>query len=149
MARVRFTGKLQAGFGKYLKGLGDDMEKVRDTFLTDMSHVVVNKSESFVDTGAYIQSHTITTQSGGGRGYTSHNKPRKQDKQAMASVALGNLMSDIASLPDGVHKVYLTNRSPQSRIVEDKLGYAVFATARSLAPDLAREAILEVKASRA
>ena len=73
-----------------------------------------------VDTGAYVTSHSFQTNtSSRGRGKSSRNKPRKQNKQAMRQDGLNNLVQDINALDlSSTEKITLRNDSPHARVVE-------------------------------
>lgn len=102
----------------------------RDQLLYMLAETAINVSP--VDTGAYVESFEITTISGGGRGYTSHGRPKNQNPAAKKREALSQISADIASIPPNVTKIYLTNRAPHAAIVEG-LGPAPMAFARQQA----------------
>ena len=114
-----------------LKKLDQDLDKIRDVFLQNIAEDLVRSSVPFVDTGAYITSHSITTTRGAGRSRTSHNKPRKQEPSAKAAEALAQLGDDIAAIPKDQTVVYMTNNAPHANVVEYKHGYHVYGSVRN------------------
>ena len=140
MAQIKLTTLIQK--------IEDDLHKVRNEFLLNMAEDIVTSSKPTVDTGAYITSHSIRTTRGAGRSRSSHGKPTGQDPEAKAAEAMGQLMDDIASLPDDQTQVYLTNNSPHANIVEYSHGYAVYEGVRSRAKYHLEKAINEVKGGR-
>jgi hypothetical protein len=143
MAQIKLTTLIQK--------IEDDLHKVRNEFLVNMAEDIVQSTispKAAVDTGAYITSHSIRTTRGAGRSRSSHGKPTGQDPEAKAAEAMGQLMDDIASLPDDQTQVYLTNNSPHANIVEYSHGYAVYSGVRSRAKYHLEKAINEVKGGR-
>lgn len=140
MAQIKLTSLIQR--------IEQDLQKVREEFLLNMAEDVVSSSKATVDTGAYITSHSIRTTRGAGRSRTSHGKPTGQDPEAKASEAIGQLIDDIASLPDDQTQVFLTNNAPHANIVEYSHGYAVYEGVRNRAKYHLEKAINEVKGGR-
>lgn len=120
---ISISGKL-----KFLEGLAQ--ERVKEE-LKNIADSLVSRSP--VDTGAYILSHTFQPTGGkGGRGYTSHGKPRGQNREAKMAEATAQLYSeidaaDVTSSRAGIFR----NRSPHSGVVEQK--YDVYRTAKDRA----------------
>jgi hypothetical protein len=131
-----------------IKKIEDDLDRVRTEFLTNMAEDLVNTSKPFVDTGAYITSHSITTTRGAGRGRTSANKPQGQDPNAKATEALSQLMGDIAAIPKDQTQVFMTNNAPHANIVEYKHGYNVYSSVRNRAGLHLADAVNKVKGSQ-
>lgn len=129
-----------------------DLQEVRDEFLTRVAFDLVQTSVPTIDTGAYITSHSITTTRGAGRGRTSHGKP-KADPSAKMQESLNQLMSDIASLPKDQTQIYMTNNAPHATSVEsggpswraNPNGYQVYTSVRNRAGIHLQEAINKVK----
>jgi hypothetical protein len=134
---------MQIGISQLVKRVETQLNEVRDVFLEKMAEKAIMISP--VDTGAYVTSFTVTTISGGGRSKTSHGKPRGQDAEAKKSEAFDQVLGDIAALPLDVTKVYLTNRAPHAKAVEDDHGYGVFGVVRNVASYLLDEAVSEVR----
>jgi hypothetical protein len=90
--------------------------------------------ESPVDTGAYIESHTLVPSgSSMRRSKSSRNKPKKQDPEFHSAVALDNLYSDIDNnFPDieSVESFMLINGSRHAQKVEAK--YLVYEKIRRM-----------------
>ena len=138
MAQIKLTALIQK--------IEQDLQDVRNEFLTSMAQDIVTSSKPTVDTGAYITSHSIRTTRGGGRSRTSHNKPRGQSPEAKAAEALDQLMGDIAALPADQEQVFLSNNAPHANIVEYTHGYAVYEGVRNRAKIHLQDAINTVKA---
>lgn len=139
---------VQRNLTSVIKQIETDLQSVRDVFLTNIAEDLVSSSKTFVDTGAYITSHSITTTRGAGRSRTSHNKPTGQSPEAKGEEALSQLMGDIASLPADQTTVYIANNSPHANIVEYKHGYNVYGAVRNRASIHLQDAINEVRARR-
>lgn len=100
-------------------------------------------SISPVDTGAYVNSFSITEQGVfGGRSVSSDNLPTKQNRAIKTAEARASLQADIERLPilakiaDGDYRLSLKNNAPHARDVEDgenwqRDGYHVFVKIRS------------------
>jgi hypothetical protein len=131
-----------------LKKLDQDLDKIRDVFLQNIAEDLVRSSVPFVDTGAYITSHSITTTRGAGRSRTSHNKPRKQEPSAKATEALAQLGDDIAAIPKDQTVVYMTNNAPHANVVEYKHGYHVYGSVRNRSKLHLQAAINQVRGSQ-
>lgn len=85
-----------------------------------------------VDTGAYAESFSVRLASdSGGRSRSSRGRPRNQSTEEYRSVALSNMMQDIASLDllgNSSTSVSFRNRAPHASQVEKK--YQVFGAVR-------------------
>jgi hypothetical protein len=138
---------VQRSLAADLKKLDQDLDKIRDVFLQFVAEDLVNSSEYFVDTGAYITSHSITTTRGAGRSRSSHNKPKGQDPSAKATEALSQLYDDIAAIPKGQTIVYMSNNSPHASAVEYKHGYHVYGSVRNRSKLHLQDAINQVRGS--
>lgn len=139
---------VQRSLTAVIKKIEDDLDKVRTEFLINVAEDLVNTSKPFVDTGAYITSHSITTTRGAGRGRTSANKPQGQDPNAKATEALSQLMGDIATIPKDQTQVFMTNNAPHANIVEYKHGYNVYSSVRNRAGLHLADAVNKVKGSQ-
>lgn len=137
MAQMKLTSLIQK--------IEKDLQEVRTQFLINMAEDIVSSSKPFVDTGAYITSHSIRTTRGAGRSRTSHGKPTGQSAEAKATEALEQLMGDINSLPKDQEQVFLTNNAPHANIVEYTHGYNVYGAARNRAGIHLQDAINKVK----
>jgi hypothetical protein len=139
---------VQRSLTTVIKKIEDDLDKVRTEFLINVAEDLVNTSKPFVDTGAYITSHSITTTRGAGRGRTSHGKPTGQDPNAKATEALSQLMGDISAIPKDQTQVFMTNNAPHANIVEYKHGYNVYSSVRNRAGLHLADAVNKVKGSQ-
>lgn len=139
---------VQRSLTAQLKKVEEDLDKVRTVFLQAVAEDLVRSSVPFVDTGAYITSHSITTTRGAGRSRTSDNKPKNQDAGAKATEALSQLEGDIASIPKGQTTVYMTNNSPHASVVEYKHGYHVYGSVRNRSKLHLQAAINQVRGSQ-
>jgi hypothetical protein len=132
---------MQIGISQLVKRVETQLNEVRDVFLEKMAEKAIMASP--VDTGAYVESFTVTTISGGGRSRSSHGRPRGQNVEAKKEEAFNQVLGDIAVLPLDVTKVYLTNKAPHAPSVEGYHG--VFAEVRNVASYLLDEAVSEVR----
>ena len=139
---------VQRSLTAQLKKVEEDLDKVRDVFLQAVAEDLVRSSVSFVDTGAYITSHSITTTRGAGRSRSSDNKPKNQDAGAKASEALGQLQNDIAAIPKDQTVVYMTNNAPHANVVEYKHGYHVYGSVKNRSKLHLEAAINQVRGSQ-
>jgi hypothetical protein len=139
---------VQRSLTAVINKIEQDLDRVRTEFLTNMAEDLVNSSKPFVDTGAYITSHSITTSRGAGRGRTSANKPQGQDPNAKATESLSQLMGDIAAIPKDQTQVFMTNNAPHANIVEYKHGYNVYSSVRNRAGLHLADAVNKVKGSQ-
>lgn len=141
--------KIARSLNAILKQIENDLDQVRDVFLTRMAEDLVSFSP--VDTGAYVTSHSITTGSGSGRMRKSDGKPTGMAEAPMKAQALDQLLSDIAGLPQSTTKVYMNNRSPHNKAVEfggfnwKRDGYYVYQKTRARAGQHLSDAVNEVK----
>jgi hypothetical protein len=131
-----------------IKKIEGQLDNVQTGFLEKIAETLVSFSP--VDTGAYVESHSINTSSGSGRSRTSHGRP-KQDINSAKGTALDQLLSDVAAVSPDASKVFMNNRSPHNKEVEfggynwGKDGYYVYTRTRAMAPQLLEEAIREAK----
>lgn len=135
---------MQIGISQLVKRVETQLNEVRDVFLEKVAEKAIMASP--VDTGAYVESFTVTTISGGGRSRSSHNKPSivgDDAKRTKKDQVFAELLGDIAVLPPDTTKVYLTNRAPHAPYVEGN--YGVFAVVRNVASNLLDEAVSEVR----
>jgi hypothetical protein len=139
---------VQRSLTALIKKVEEDLDEVRDIFLHKVAQDLVNSSKPFVDTGAYITSHSITTTRGAGRSRTSDNKPKRQDPNAKATEALSQLASDIAAIPNDQTIVYMTNNAPHANVVEYKHGYHVYGSVRNRSKLHLQDAINQVRGSQ-
>lgn len=121
------------------------LSQIRDVFVEKLATKAVELSERFVDTGSYINSHSITTALGTGRSISSHDKPKKQSPNAMKTQALTQVKIDATNIPSSALVVYVTNRAPHAKKVEVDHGYGVYAVVRNLASNLLQQSIAEMR----
>jgi hypothetical protein len=143
---VKLTVRIKRSLIPFITKAKEQLDEVKSGFLEKIATTLVGFSP--VDTGAYVESHSITTSSGSGRARTSHGKPRGVEPSGRKAEALNQLLSDVASVGDSP-KVYMNNRSPHNKQVEygwpTKPGYAVYSRTRTMAPVLLEQAIQEAK----
>ena len=115
---IQATIKINSSFNQKMDKLDKSVEDAVYNKLFDIAQTTVDLSP--VDTGAYVTSHSFQTNtSSRGRGKSSRNKPRKQNKQAMRQEGLNNLVQDINTLDlSSTEKITLRNDSPHARVVE-------------------------------
>jgi hypothetical protein len=115
---IQATIKINSSFNQKMDKLDETVENAVYNKLFDIAQTTVDLSP--VDTGAYVTSHSFQTNtSSRGRGKSSRNKPRKQNKQAMRQEGLNNLVQDINALDlSSTEKITLRNDSPHARVVE-------------------------------
>ena len=115
---IQATIKINSSFNQKMNKLDETVEDAVYNKLFDIAQTTVDLSP--VDTGAYVTSHSFQTNtSSRGRGKSSRNKPRKQNKQAMRQEGLNNLVQDINALDlSSTEKITLRNDSPHARVVE-------------------------------
>lgn len=141
---------VQVSVLKQLQKVEQQLEKFPELFLNKVADYLVKASP--VDTGAYIESHTITTGRTSGRMRRSDVRETSSNPQANRDTARTLLSSDIQSLPKGVTKVYVNNRSPHAKYVENgspmwkNTGpYKVYANLRLNVGRFAQEAAQEAR----
>lgn len=114
-----------------LAELSDDMDYLRDQYISTMIQHVADASP--VDTGTYMDSHHIYSgKSGAGATESSHGKPRNQDRDSHAAVAVGRMYGEYQALGDGIEQMVIANTAVHARIVEYQKGYAVYESARAV-----------------
>jgi len=91
-----------------------------------------------VDTGAYIESHSVVPRgSGGGRSRSSRNRPRGRSWAEFQGPVRSDLLSSVAAIkPSETGGFTLVNRSPHARYVEygnqHYAGYRVYEQLRGM-----------------
>lgn len=132
-----------------IRDMGRKLEGFSGIFLKKLASEIVELSP--VDTGTYMDSHSIT------QGKTrpeavdsSHGKPRGQIKEPFAQAAISRLFAQIDAIePNG--EAYVSNSAVHAKIVEyggsswQRGPYAVYRSARAKTPIFAREAAAEAK----
>lgn len=126
---------------KQLEDLTNQLEGFQKIFLNKVANELVNRSP--VDTGAYVESNTISTSRSAGRSRSARIRTTSPDPEQNRQLARQQLAGDIAGIPDEATKVYITNRSPHSRYVESR--HKVFGLTKQNLPELARQAFQEAK----
>ena len=146
MAKYTNIDKL---FNKINKNLDD----VRTEFYLGLVQELVMNSYDATDTGAYMASHNVGTDTRSA-GFTSKEgqfKARNVDKALVADQALERLRGEVMAIPDDATRVFIANRSPHSKAVEDggwnwlRDGYHVFARTRREAKNILDAAVVKVK----
>ena len=79
-----------------------------------------------VDTGAYAESHSISSNATAKRSVSSANREGKQNISKFQGIARSNLESDISSLGDDDFEIYAINGAPHASAVEHKHNYKVY-----------------------
>ncbi|CAB4125104.1 hypothetical protein UFOVP59_78 [uncultured Caudovirales phage] len=136
---------------KLFQKVNKDLDDVRKEFYYGLAEVLVRVSP--VDTGAYMDSHNIGTDTTRA-GYTSKEGEHKAQGVSRGPVeerTLARLSSEIESIPEDATKVYIANCSPHSKFVEDggkgwkTPGYAPFRIMRREAKRVLDSAVANVK----
>jgi hypothetical protein len=110
MAKTKLTGT----FEEVLSDLDNITEDaVRDMLVQSIEFLVL---ESPVDTGAYIESHTLSNTAGAPRSRSARGRKGKSGKP---SVAREQLMSDLGKLDLTKDVFNIRNNSPHASIVEN------------------------------
>jgi len=115
----------------------------RDEYLELMAANLVLVSP--VDTGTYITNHNIGTSQVGATA-SSDGKLTDQPYGPFAQEGFNNLLSDIASLPEGINNVVMSNASEHSDEVEYTYGYLPYAQTANEHGRIAAQAAANVKA---
>jgi hypothetical protein len=98
------TFKINKSFYDKVEALQQEVEDSVKDGLADIARTATNLSP--VDTGAYVTSFSMKTSRSSGRGKSSENKPRFQDKNQKRKEGLELLMEDIAYLDLEVNAKY-------------------------------------------
>lgn len=96
----------------------------RDGSMGSISEDLVVKTP--VDTGAYAESHSISSNATAKRSVSSANREGKQNISKFQGIARSNLESDISSLGDDDFEIYAINGAPHASAVEHKHNYKVY-----------------------
>ena len=118
-------------------------EGYRDEYLKLMAQNLILVSP--VDTNTYITNHNIGTIQVAATA-SSDGKLTKQPYEPFAQEGFNNLLSDIASLPEGVNNVVMSNASMHSDEVEYTHGYLPYAQTANEHGRIAAQAAANVKA---
>lgn len=136
-----------------IKLIENDLTGVRNDFLGLMANNLVSLSIATIhnktgsDTGAYMESHSITQTKGSGRSRTSRNKPTATNPAAIAQEARDNLASDISNLPQDATNIYMNNQSPHAQSVEHgrgwrgRSGYSIYTNTKREAKGFLQQAV--------
>jgi hypothetical protein len=119
MSTVQATIKINPSLGAKLKAMQTELDVSVKSVLKGMANDLVAWSP--VDTGAYVNSHSIRSGgTGGGRMKSSENKPRGQDEESQKAMAREELFTDINSLKiEEVKSITIRNRSKHASDVEN------------------------------
>lgn len=126
---------------KQLEDLTNRLEGFQKIFLNKVADDLVSRSP--VDTGAYVESNTISTSRSAGRSRSSAIRKTSPNPEQNRELARRQLAGDIAGIPNEATKVYITNRSPHTSFVEAR--HKVFGLVKQDLPRLAKEAYQEAK----
>ena len=110
MAKTKLTGTFEEVISD-LDTLAEDA--VRDLLVQSIEFLVL---ESPVDTGAYIESHTLSNTAGAPRSRSARGRRKKSGNP---SVAREQLMSDLGKLDLTKNVFNIRNNSPHASIVEN------------------------------
>ena len=138
---------------KLLQKVNKNLEDVRTEFYKGLATVLVNASP--VDTGAYMDSHNIGTDTtkAGFKSKEGEHKAQGVSRGPVVERTLSRLYAEAEAVPEGATKVYIANRSPHSKAVEDggkgwkTPGYAPFRIMRREAKRVLDAAVAQVKGS--
>jgi len=123
------TFKINKSFYDKVEALQQEVEDSVKEELVAVARTATSVSP--VDTGAYVTSFSMKTSRSSGRGKSSENKPRFQDKNQKRKEGLALLMEDIAYLDLEVNKsITFSNGSPHAQDVERR--HRVFEIVRNL-----------------
>lgn len=134
-----------------LKRVELKLDGVRDAFLTEMAKDITDMSP--VDTGDYIMSHSIGTQSIAGR-FTGNIRSigeGNQDQNLFRETAYNGLVYQIEGIPKEASHIFVGNSAPHANIVEHgganwrRDGYMVYSVARNKASIYLAAAVAKVK----
>jgi hypothetical protein len=119
MATVQTTIKVNPSLGAKIKAMQEELDVSVKSVLKGMANDLVEWSP--VDTGAYVNSHSIRPAGiGGGRMKSSENKPRFQEPEAQKAAAREELFTDINNLSiEDVKSITIRNRSKHASDVEN------------------------------
>tara|TARA_R100001377_G_scaffold43808_2_gene24873 strand:+ start:13870 stop:14313 length:444 start_codon:yes stop_codon:yes gene_type:complete len=118
---VKLTGTLEDVIGN----LGDVRNlAVHEMFSQAIDFLVLN---SPVDTGAYIESHSLSNTAGRPRQKQAKGRPREQPAPMKQAIARENLESDLAKLDLTKDVFNLRNNSLHAHIVENDPGGRIAA----------------------
>ena len=129
------------------EGLFGKIDEVRKSFYSKLVTKIVEYSP--VDTGTYMDSHSIGSGKGSSSATASSNgKPRNQSRESHAQAALARLLGQIAQIPVRENNVYVRNSAVHGVFVEHggvnwDVVYSPYRRARALTSVLLNEAISE------
>jgi hypothetical protein len=120
-----------------LKSLDASMLGVKRDYFLEMVDTIVEASiggKYPVDTGNYMESHSLSVRRSGGMGVTqSHGLPRGQSPGSYVESARERLTAAVMTFDDDVKNVYMRNASAYASLVEYKYGYKPYTQARDSA----------------
>jgi hypothetical protein len=135
--------KINTSLDAKLDKAEDDIERLLELKLQSVANDVIAftmganpRNKPAIDTGAYIQSFSISSGGAGRpRGKSSKSKAAKQRKipvDQAADIARSNLFEDISVITlDSSSIITLRNGSPHAEYVEHKHGYKVLTQIRN------------------
>jgi|11BtaG_2_1085332.scaffolds.fasta_scaffold03321_5 hypothetical protein len=114
------TVRIDRYFDNKLEQVDRTIEDAVGQKLTEIAQTIVHHSP--VDTGAYVTSHSVKSNtSSRGRRKSSKNKPKALDKQGKKAEGLGNLIEDIQALDlENNSRFTFRNDSPHAQAVEKR-----------------------------
>jgi len=131
-----------------IREMTQKVEGFNEILLKKLAAEIVRLSP--VDTGTYMESHSISSRrTGAPAKNSSHGKPRNQEKDPFAQAALDRLFSEIEALKPG-DNAFVANTAVHAKIVEygganwQRGPYAVYRSARAKTPVFVQEAAAEV-----
>tara|TARA_R110000850_G_scaffold99506_3_gene206158 strand:+ start:640 stop:1098 length:459 start_codon:yes stop_codon:yes gene_type:complete len=140
----------RTSISKKIKDMERQLENYKVFFLQDMAEYIVSLSP--VDTGTYIMSHNLASNTVGGV-TKSDGKPRNQPYQPFVDAALSKLFSQIAGLSDSeLSSLKFTNTAfhankveYESNLLKDPSKGAVYTSARREANNISSRAAIKAK----
>lgn len=134
-------------FTQQLKKVRDSLDKVVPIFLSKMAEEIIRLSP--VDSGAYVNAHTLSVNSRGIGGQMAgklkRQGPRSSDAPGERASGLSNLLAQIDNLPLDTPVVVMNNPVPHAYKVEyagwgSTPPYLVYQTAKSKSSSFLQEA---------
>jgi hypothetical protein len=100
-----------------IKKFGKDIEQFVGKSLKEASEITARGAiqQSPVDTGAFVESWTISKRSDTGRGISTSGRSKVTKSEAYTK-AEQNIASDLSNIPDDTKSIYLTNRAPHANL---------------------------------
>lgn len=133
-----FSVKVSPSLYRDIENLKEEIEVLTKQHIVDIAETLANKSMVTVDTGAYIESHSVSSDTmNNSRSVSSKGKPRRQNPATAAGKSLANMVSDINRIDfENTTIITFSNEAPHAYLVENgwptKGGYGIYAQLRNL-----------------